>query len=196
MPGDKDPNQYAPQGPWSINSQGNLRELIDFLGAQIGITFNHHEIHDGNFYGISFTFLLVADDAFADLRFLLGANSFHYGIRVTPEGKALALVYRNSTYTDNGTEVEAINNNCASSKTALLTAYHTPTIDTTGTLLTAENGILIPGGLGPQSIGADVKTDEERVGAATQDILVRVQNKSGLPKDITIQISGYEVVPD
>ena len=77
-----------------------------------------------------------------------------------------------------------------------MTAFHTPTIDVIGGLLTATNGILIPGGLGPQSIGADVKTDEERVGAATQDILVRVQNKSGLPKDITIQVSGYEVVPD
>ncbi len=191
-----DPTKYAPQGPFSLNRIGIQRNLIDFLGAQISITFNHHEIHDGNFYGFGFTVLNVANDGFADLHFVLGANSFHYGVRIVPEGKALGFIYRATTYTNAGTSIPVTNNSCVCSNTAALTAFHTPTINAIGDLLTAGQGILIPGGLGPQSIGADIKTDEERIGAASGDYLIRVQNKSGLAKDITIQVSGYEVIPD
>jgi hypothetical protein len=190
-----DPDSYAPLGPHSLTPGGNQKDLIDPTGAMIAIDFNHHEIHEGDFYSFGYTFIDVASTAFAYLRFLTGAKEFHYGIEIDTEGKAYAFLYRGTTYTLDGTTVALINNNCGSSNTALTTAFFTPTPDAFGTLLTPPNGILIPGGLGPQSIGGSVKSNEERVGAVSGDYLIAVQNVSGLAKDITIQVAGYEETP-
>jgi hypothetical protein len=191
---DYDPSTFSPQGPHSLNSAGFLKEYIDFLGGQIGIDFPHHEVHEGNLYTFGYTFIDVANAASAELHFVTAAtHSIHYAVRITSEGKSYAFIYRGSTYTDDGTEITPVNNNCASSNTAATTVYHTPTVNVDGTLLTAENGILIAGGLGPQSVGSDVRSNDERVAAVSNDYLVRVTNVAGTDKDITIQVAGYEV---
>jgi len=187
-----DPETFAPQGPWCLTETGIRKVLIDILGGIITTTRNHREIHEGEFFTFGFTFLDVADDAFAYLRFLTGAKNFHFGNDVVAEGKARAFLYRSTTFTAPGTAVPVVNNNCASSNTALLTAFSNPTPNVLGTLLTPANGILLPGGLGPQSVGLQVKSDEERVAGLNTEYLVAVKNVSGLAKDITITLAGYE----
>ena len=187
-----DPETYAPQGPWALTEEGVRKVLIDCLGGFIVTSRNHREVHEGEFYTFGFTFLSVADDGFAYLRFLSGAKNLHLGLEVTAEGKSLAFLYRGTTFTAPGDAVAIINNNCASSNTALVTAFSEPTHDVLGTLLTPANGILLPGGLGPQSVGAEVKSDEERVTGIDTEYLVAVKNVSGLSKDITIIVAGYE----
>ena len=187
-----DPETYAPKGPFSLTPGGLIKTLIDFLGGMITIGQNHHEIHEGEFYTFGHTFIDVADAATVRLRFLAGAKNLHYGVQISSEGKAYADIHKGTTYTGNGTEITPINNNDASSETALLAAYHTPTVDVLGSLLTPENGILILGGLGPQSLGDSVKQDEERVSAIDTDYLLEVTNVSGQGKYISIIVAGYE----
>lgn len=189
---DRDTSSIAPFGPWSINIAGIRKTLIDTLGAMVGIDLNHKEIHQGEFFTFGFTFLAVADDALAQLHFLTGAKNFHFGLEVIAEGKALASLYRGTTYTAAGDAVAVINNNCASSNTALLTAFSEPTTNVLGTLLTPANGQLLVGGTGPLSVGAQVKSDEERVANVGTDYLISVKNVSGQAKDITILVAGYE----
>ena len=184
---------YAPLGPHCLTPGGVQKDLIDILGGFIQIDRNHREVHEGEFFTFGYTFIDVADTAIVHVRFLTGSKSFHWAPQVDPEGKAYAFIYRGTTYTNGGTTVAVINNNCISTNTAELTAFQAPTIDALGTLLTPENGILIPGGLGPQSVGASIKADEERVSKTAQDYLIAAQNVSGQPKDITIQVAGYEV---
>ena len=187
-----DPETFSPQGPWSLTEAGVKKVLIDCLGGMVAIAQNHREIHEGEFYEFGQTFLAVADNATVGLRFLTGAKNFHYGIEVIAEGKSFADIYKGTTYTGDGTGITPINNNDASSETALLTAFHTPTVDILGSLLTPENGILILGGTGPLSVGGSVKADEERVTALNTDYLIEITNVSGQAKDITILVAGYE----
>jgi len=191
---DEDPKQRMPFGPWSLNADGIRKTLIDTLGAIVGIDLNHKEVHEGEFFTFGFTFLDVADDAFAYLRFLTGVKNFHLGLEITVEGKALAFLYRGTTFTAPGDAVAVINNNCASSNTALLTAFSEPTPNALGTLLTPENGELLVGGTGPLSVGAQVKSDEERVAGPNTEYLIAVQNVAGAAKDITIVVAGYEEI--
>lgn len=188
----EDVNKYTPQGPFAWNELGIKKKIIDFLGGMITIGRNHREVHEGEFFTISYTFLAVPNNGFARLRFLTGVKQFHYGVEVISEGKALAKLLRGTTYTADGTSVPAVNNSCASSNVAILTAFHTPTIDVAGSELSPVNGLLILGGTGPLSVGSSVKSDEERIAAVTQDYLAEVQNVSGLAKDITVLIGGYE----
>ncbi len=189
---DRDVNTIAPFGPWSLNALGFIKKLIDELGGMISIGQNHHEIHEGEFYAFGQTFIDVANAATVRVRFLTGAKNFHYGVEVVSEGKAFAAIRKGTTYTGNGTSITPINQNDASSETALLTAFHTPTVNVAGSLLTPENGILIPGGTGPLSVGDSVKADEERVTDLNTDYVIEVTNNAGAAKDITILVAGYE----
>ena len=189
---DEDVSKRAAFGPWSLNALGFIKTMIDCLGGMVNIGQNHREIHEGEFYEFGHTFIDVADAATIRLRFLTGAKNFHYGIEVMSEGKAFAAIRKGTTYTGDGTEITPINNNDASSETALLTVFHTPTVNVAGSLLTPANGILILGGTGPLSVGGDIKADEERVSALTTDYLIEVTNDSGQAKDITILVGGYE----
>jgi hypothetical protein len=193
MPDRCNPQSYNCIGPYSCNPLGFKKEVIDLLGAIIGITTNHHEIHEGNFYTLGCTFIAVPNNQYAEAHIVMGAErDFHFAVNVVAEGKSFAFLYRNSTYTAVGTPLNIVNSNCASTNVASFTAFRDPEIETLGDLLTPENGTLIPGGPGPQSVGAGSKFDEERVAAVNNDYLVRVQNVAGVPKDITIEISGYE----
>ena len=187
-----DAGSYAPRGPFSLTEAGITKVIIDCLGGMVSIGQNHREIHEGEFYEFGHTFIDVADAATVRLRFLAGAINFHYGVEIISEGKAFADIHKGTTYTDAGTEITPINNYDASSNTALLTAFHTPTVDVLGAMLTPENGILILGGTGPLSVGGSVKTDEERVTALDEDYLIEVTNDSGQAKTITILVAGYE----
>jgi hypothetical protein len=191
-----EPETYAPMGPFCLTPEGLKKALIDPYGGMISMNRNHHEVHEGHFYTFGRTFLAVADDATVRVRFLTSANKeFHYGVEITAEGKALVKELEGTTYTDNGTEITPVNNNRSSSSVAELTAYHTPTVDVAGDELTPGNGILLVGGLGPNSIGGDIKPGEEFIAKVSTDYVIEVQNKSGQAKDITIEIAGYEETP-
>lgn len=191
-----DAESYAPLGPFCLTPEGIKKALIDPLGGMIVIDRNHHEVHEGEFFEFGQTFLLVADDGFAYLRFKTSAaKTLHFGSSITAEGKALVKIYEGTTYTDDGTVITPINNNRCSSDAAETSVWHTPTVDVLGSELTPENGVLLIGGLGPQSVGGSVKGDEEIIAADGTDYLIAVQNVSGQVKDITIQVGGYEEPP-
>ena len=187
-----DADKYAPFGPFCLNENGIKKKIIDFLGGFITINRNHREVHEGEFFSCGHTFLAVANSATVYFRFLTGAKQFHYGFSIDAEGKAFARIYRGTTYTDDGTTVDIFNNSDFSSNVALHTSFHTPTIDVIGTEITPTNGILVPGGIGPQSVGGSIKGSEERIACVGTDYLIAVTNDSGFAKDITIQVAGYE----
>lgn len=155
------------------------------------IDHTHKEIHDGNYYTISKLFTSVADNGFADLRIKSTTKKFHGTVNVNVGGKCYVSLYKGSTYVGDGTAVTPINNNFNSTNVVNATAFHTPNTPTTGTLVV--NTLL--GGVSDGKPLTGVSSSRvEYISKPTEDVLVRVQNKSGGAIDISIVIEGYETI--
>jgi hypothetical protein len=150
----------------------------------------HRDIHNGEVFTVSKTFVGVANSAYARIRIKASATkSTHFVASVVVEGKCYLKTYVNSTYTDNGTAFTPFNRNTSSSKTYGGNVYHTPTVNVLGSLRADD---LTNGGIGPQSAGASVLGALETVLKPGDDILIELQNVSGQAKDLNIIVNLYE----
>lgn len=193
-----DVEKRAPFGPFSVSPAGIKKSLIDFLGSMGVISQNHKKIHEENFYTAAHTFLAVADDASVLMRVKTNTKDLHMAFSVIAEGKAYVNFEHGTTFSAPGTELTPQNNTIGSSNTADFKAFFAPTVNVAGTSILPSvgsapaTGILVSGGLGPQSVGSDVKQDEEWEIEEGIESLITVTNKSGQAKDITVLIAGYE----
>lgn len=151
---------------------------------------DHVEVHEGEFFTGGHLFPAVANNAIVLLRITVGVKELHASPFAIAEGKAYASLSRGDTFTVAGTAISFPNNNDNSSNIALTALKHTPTIDVAGTDIVTD--LLIPGGTGPQSVGAAEKQDEERILMPNTEYVLAVQNKAGVAKDIFLGIAGYE----
>ena len=154
------------------------------------LTRNHIKVHEGKFFTGGHLFTDVTDDASVMIRITVGADEIHGDPFVITEGKAYGSLERGTTFSAAGTSVGFVNNNCESSNTPLTVLRHTPTVDAAGSALMTD--LLINGGTGPQSVGAEAKSQEERILKANTEYLLTITNKAGATKDLFVGFAGYE----
>lgn len=160
-----------------------------FLGI-IGVL--HQYTHEGKVFTASKRFAGVLNDAYADFRMITGADKkAHIEVFIQTEGKAYIDSYSGTTYTGNGTIALTINRDTSSANTNTAVVYHTPTVNVLGS---ARFEQLSGGGTNPTNQIAGSTTERvETVLDVNTDLLVRVQNKAGSAKDISIYAIWYEV---
>lgn len=161
----------------------------DFYTGVIDLVQN--KVHEGNVFIVSKIFTSVANDGYADLRIKTGANKdAHAEIFISTEGKAYAYSYSGTTYTVDGTQLTAINRNSNFTGGNETIAYHTPTINVLGTQRFEQ---MMGGGVGVgNQLAGSLSERLETVHKVNSDILIRVQNKAGTAKDISMYVVWYE----
>jgi hypothetical protein len=156
----------------------------------------HRETHEGEGFGVCHIFVDVGSDDHADILIQTGASKeLHFTFATTAEGKAYAYLYEDTEATS-GAGLTPHNKLRASSETSDAAFSHTPgfaSVPVLGTLLPCG---LIPGGIGGNSVGATGGSGrQEIVLKINTNYLVRVTNKAGSAKDISITCSWYEEPP-
>ena len=153
------------------------------------VDYDHSEIHSGTLYRADYLYQNIADDKTARLHIVAGENKkAHVQIFVETEGKAYVKVYTHTTYTNIGTEIVAINQNTSSNNRPDAKTYYSPIVDVLGTQISTD---LMGGGSSIQ-VESQSYGHHEIVLDHGDDLLVKVQNKSGDTKDINIKIIFYE----
>ena len=151
----------------------------------------HSEIHEGETYICSHYYSLVADDASADLRIIVGSNKeLHTTITVAVGGDGEIFLYEGTTYNVAGTDIAIYNRDRTSSNTSDATCRYTPTVNVLGTELFHGHA---PGGTKKEAIGSVRRTAQEWIFKKSEDYLVRFTNRSGGAVDASIEVEYYEV---
>jgi len=174
---------------------GRNAQLIDDGAAQV-IQRVHFQIHHGVYFTAGHLIQDVANTGHFYILIKVGPeNTFHFSAQAVVEGKCYASIYENPSIDDDGTMVELHNRRRpeqgGAEKTTDTTIFHTPTIGSGGTGHQIEEPVLIPGGAGPQSVGAGARSGEEWVMAKNTNYLIDIQNVAGQAKDIYVGIGGY-----
>ena len=177
-------------GTYSIQSAvGNPN--IDLLTKAINsIDWEHHEVHQGNTFTVSFRSAAVANDGYLRIHLKPAIKDCHLKLTYACEGKALFKSYSGSTYSNIGTELTPWNRSIGSANVADTKVYHTPTV-TPGILRVDE--FVGTGGATAQRAGGVGGTSIETIIEAGQDLLLELQNKSGSASDLQLTISFYEI---
>lgn len=156
----------------------------------------HHEIHEGEYFGAGHIWDSVADDGVAEMIVVVGSpNHFHFTPHGALGGDFYVHLYEDPTFadapTDYGTAVALEDFNRVTDSTPQVTAYHTPTVATDGTLLAAG---FIPGGSGNANFaaGGTASGRIERILKTGKIYLLRLTNKAGSTQPASIEIEGYE----
>lgn len=162
-------------------------QSFDEHGHPIGVTAVLHNIHQGNVYTISKTWLSVADDSSAMLRVKSNGSQLHFEIYTATEGKAYLMTYAGTTYSDTGTVYTPFNRLIGSTNTSSAIITYDPTVSNLGSL----RGDDLLGATGATKAGGST-SQIESVLMPNKEFLLRVQNKSGQAKDINIIINYIE----
>ncbi len=151
----------------------------------------HHETHKGNAYEVSRIFEDVASDGNADVLIKVGANKdLHLVAHVSGGGDIYARIYEATTVSADGTGIITCNKNRNFSDGSDGLFYYSPTVTGVGTLLLET---YIPGGSGGIAVGGSADIDYEQDLKKDTNYLIRVVNKAGLAKTISIWLVYYEV---
>ena len=150
----------------------------------------HYRTHQGKVFETCNIFAGVADDANADILIKVGANKeLHFVVAAASGGDSYFYLYETPTTSANGTSLAIINRDRDSAITSDATAFHTPTVSDVGTKLNCE---LVPGGTKNQAAGGITGTFAEWNLKVNTNYLIRLTNKAGVAKDISITPLWYE----
>ena len=173
----------------STNEDGVIIE--DISRAQATIQTEHMRIHNGEMFAAGHLWTegaAIADNANAELLIQL-SDAAHFIMNVAAGGDAEIHFFENPTFSAAGTAVTAHNKNGYSSSTSTATITHGPTITGDGISLGSS---LMPGGAGGNAQGGtDSGFAHEWILKTGNDYLVRVINRAGITKAISINISFY-----
>ena len=136
-----------------VNSS-TVPESVTYAKPLPTISVPHARTHEGKFYDVSYLIPHggeLANDATINILVTTGASSAHSIPIWQVGGDCEAHIFEDVVVSANGTALDVYNHARWSTNTALLTAYHAPTITNDGTEL--GGAILIPGGRGPNSAG-------------------------------------------
>jgi len=154
-------------------------------------TLTHAQVatHKGKLFSANHLFTGIADTDSSEIIEITGSKAAHLFVLVKSTGGAEIEFEAGTTFTDNGTEITAVNRNETSSRTPTTTIYHTPTVDVAGTIF--SHG-LIPGGGGRfTKMGGEVG-ESEFIIAPNTNHLVSVTNTSGSDSKILIELIWIE----
>lgn len=155
----------------------------------------HERIHNGEMFSASRYVASVSDDASLDLLFQCSDDwSSHIVYVVRAGGDAEVLLYEGPTFSNAGTEVDAINRRRVNPIASVHTVTHSPTVSDTGLLLEQQ---FVPGGSGgffSFTPGSEGSLFKEFVFAPGEDYLLRVFNRSGSATPINAQLDWYEPI--
>lgn len=163
--------------------------IDDAVNAAIFINNEHHEIHEGDAYYITYVATGVASGSNADL-LLLPPNTTtrcHLVWSVDTNEETEFYLYEAGNVTG-GTAVTAYNHDRNSANAATLAVTHTPTVTTTGTLI-YHNYQGLTGGT--THFGSQERREQEMIMKQNTTYLFRVTSR-GAGNDISIYISWYE----
>lgn len=187
-----DTSKKAPFGPWSENSSGERKELVDILGGMIGISFPHHEIHEGNFYHADIDAGTIVSAATYQISITTGAKVPHITFDIWTEAPHIELaLYENSNTPTGGTPVSIINANRNSSNIST---------NTINQGVTASGGTrlrLIPfggGGSVPAAArGGQNASREELDLKPNTEYRILLTNEGAVDGDTHCMLSWYEI---
>jgi hypothetical protein len=158
-------------------------------GSDISIDYPHHEVHKGNTFRVC-RLSNIANLSYFDYIITTTSMELHLTGALVCEGKSYMALYEGCTYSG-GTEIIPVNMRRSSDNISTAAVVLNPsTVSTTNASILCIN--LVPGGLGPQSVGSEIRADTEWNLKQNTTYLVRIQNVSGQSKDINFNIQWYE----
>lgn len=154
------------------------------------ITFVHYNIHRGITYESSYKTLTLANNASLEMLFTTGSLPCHAVFKAEIGGDGEVQLYEATTVSANGTAMARNNKNRTSSRVALATVFHTPTVTGDGTELTDH---YIPGGTGSIfSGGGEDSFGREWLLAPNTNYMLRLTNRAGSTQPAGFHVQWYE----
>jgi hypothetical protein len=174
-----------------IVGENGVKTKVDATVAALKVIDTlHAEIHAGETFHVARLVEDVANNASIDLLIVVGATKkLHLTMVGTAAGDAHAYLYETPTTSAAGTAVTAHNKNRGSSDTTTATITHTPTVSAPGTALDTA---LIPGGTKQQATGSSGAQRDEWILKKSTTYLLRLTNKAGSAKDMSVGLTWYE----
>ncbi len=154
------------------------------------LTDHQAEIRKGNLYSATHLFSSIADTNSAEMVGITGDKDAHLMVLVKAGGKCEIEFEKGTTFTDNGTEVTAVNRNETSGNSATTSIYHSPNTDSSGTVFAED---FIPGGGKSNAlIGGEGGTKNAYIVESDSNHVLRVKNISGGSINIFVKFIWYE----
>lgn len=177
---------------------GLLEKAFDKVSKHIGILdVVHRHVHDGEMYVANLKRVGVLDGAKVHLLIRATDKPVHFVLGFGAEGKCLFKTYEGTTFSDDGTAPDGTVLTTFNRVTSLdgMTALVTydPTVDVLGTL--RGNRIIFGGVDTPGNSAVATTTGEERIESVIlpgDNILIEIENVSGLTIDIELIVDWYE----
>lgn len=162
-------------------------------GALVVISAEHHEIHEGETFLVSYKSAdaaPIADNGAVLFVITTHSRYAHMTARAGCGGDMEAELYEGTTVTaGTGTAMTAYNKNRASTEAATVGVRRGMTVAGAGTLLENE---FIAGGTGPLAVGGASSTRAEWVLNTSTVYMVRITNRSGAVQPMSLAIEWYE----
>ena len=172
-----------------------ILSLDEITGALNVIDTVHHEIHEGEFFSVSYKApdgAPIADDATIVFALTAATKYVHFQAVAAMGGDAEIEFYEVSTVTG-GTATTPRNHKRTGSDNSDVTVVRDPTVNVAGTLL--ENAFL-PGGTGGNAIGAVGNQRQEWILRPTITHVVRLTNRAGTAQPGSLAATWYEESDD
>ncbi len=142
-------------------------------------------------YSVTHLFEDVADTNSGLLRIKTGSKAVDVLIEFASDGQALLEIDAGTVFSDAGTEETVYERNELNDNSATISAYHTPSVDTSGT--TEAEDWIPGGGRGANKIGGKSGGGDTLIWKSDTEHLVKITNTSGGASDLFIKVLCREV---
>ena len=166
-------------------------EFDEIAGALNVIDIVHHEIHEGEFFSVSYKApdaSPIADNATIAFALTAATKYIHLEAVAAMGGDAEVEFYEASTVTG-GTATTPRNHKRTASDNSDVTVVRDPTVNVAGTLL--ENAFM-PGGTGGNAIGIVGNQRQEWILRPAITYVVRLTNRAGTAQPGSLAVTWYE----
>ena len=185
---------YALTGATVIASaDGTLIAALDEItSAQVNIPVVHHEVHEGEFYSVSYKApdgAPLADDATITLAMMSPTRYLHFQAFGALGGDAEMEFYTGSTIAADGTLMVPNNHNIEKAMASTAVVRRDPTVTVAGVL---RDNFLVPGGTGGASVGGDGGQRDEWVIPPNTWAFARITNRAGNAQPGSLKTTWYE----
>ena len=162
----------------------------DISKSLVQVDSTHARIHQGIYFSIGLTNLILADNASMNCLFRVGESTVHIRPSGVAGGDTRFFIFENTTTSADGTEHFAANRNRTNSLTHKMRIFEGPTITADGTSIDEQ---LIIGGIGRTfSIGGASGLTNEWVLQKNSVYMFRLTNISGAAQPINMHLDFYE----
>lgn len=179
-----------------INPHGADALFDPSSNAQINVSHQHHEIHEGHTFSVAAYDDALADDDFIEFVFTVGTpKEAHLVYGAVCGGDGVLSFYEDPTTVSGGSELTERNKNRiigdAGNQVSVL--QDPASIGGNGTLL---EQFVIPGGTGGNATGGTVTQRAEWILRPDKLYLLRITNIAGLAKPVSLKAEWYEHTPE